>query len=271
MQNRSAAQNKFEISRKNLLAVVIFTTINVLMVLFNAGLSFLFSAKVPEIIIQIGMVAYGISERGAILFAAAVISFAIIIIYFSCYVLSKKRRAFILVALIMFSVDFLFLIWTLTLGFDAGILIDFAFHVWVMYYFIIGTKAWADLKKMPPEEEMAENENREGQAEYEEYTEENDVPKALVNTVPLREQSPKGKVVISQTYRDLEIVVKRSFGVTELIVNGMVFAEQKGVLEAAYVLDVCVENTSIKVTMDYLANMELYVNGDLLARKKRLL
>ena len=256
MQKHSEAAKKFETSRKQLLLVVLFSAINVLLVLFRINLSFLFSASFPLFIAQFGQMLS--QETGGLLplLIAAMFSFSIVFLYWLCYVLAKKYRVFILVALILFSIDTLFLIWSLTFGLGLSIILDVAFHAWVMYYLIIGTKAWSDLKKLPFDEPVEET-NRE-------------IP--LTQTPPLRHESTKGKVIFSQIYENLNIVVKRTYGTTELIVNGIVFAEKKGLVEINYTLDAYVENTYIKVTLETVGNagnMELYVNGILLAKKTR--
>ena len=77
----------------------------------------------------------------------------------------------------------------------------------------------------------------------------------------------------------MDIVIKRVFGVTELIVNGMVYAEEKGVIEKTnYTLEVNVENVGVKAVMaadtswenTQLPTMFLYVDGNLLAKKTRI-
>jgi hypothetical protein len=88
--------------------------------------------------------------------------------------------------------------------------------------------------------------------------------------------------MISQNYNNMEIVVKRAFGVTELIVDGMVYAEKTGVSESkSYILEANVNGVIINCTMKLLTMKEamhtdashhsvyLYVNGNLLAEKAR--
>ena len=205
---------------------------------------------------------------------AAIISFVVISLYAMCYFLAKKHRVFILVALIFFSFDTLFLIWIITFGFEPGILLDVAFHVWIMYYLIVGTKMWSDLKKLPPDEETAWGNGQTGWANGQTawaggQTEYSNTQVPVMPTPPIRPPSPNGRIIFSQPYGNWEIVVQRAFSTTELIVNGIVFAEKKGIVETSYTLDAYVENTYIKVTMDLSGQMELYVNGDLLASTRR--
>ena len=256
MKNRIEIEKKFDVSRKNLLAVVIFSVVNILLLMFDTGMIFLFSVALPTLIFQIGQMISMEAGDSIFLIVASVISFAIIALYGLCYILSKKYKGFICAALVLFSFDTLFLISTITLGFEPSVIMDIVFHIWIMYYLIVGTKAWLNLKNLPFDEQI------------EEYVDE---ICASNSAGSLRAETPKGRIILSHRYENLEISVKRLFGMTELIVNGEVYAEQKGVFETSYTLDVYVDDVHITLTMDNLGKMELYANGNLLAKKRRLI
>lgn len=73
-------------------------------------------------------------------------------IYFICYYFSKNHYGFIITALVLFSIDLLILLYWSIGALDLSYLIDIAFHAWVIYYLIIGTRAGAMLRKLPQEE-----------------------------------------------------------------------------------------------------------------------
>jgi len=159
LQRRSELTKKFETSRKNLLWVAIFSVVNILLMLLRANITFLFSASFPVLVIELGQILSEELGYSPLLLIAAIISFVSISLYAVCYFLAKKHRVFILVALILFSIDTLFLIWIITLGFELSILLDVAFHIWILYYLITGTRTWAVLRKLPPDEEIEEDGN----------------------------------------------------------------------------------------------------------------
>ena len=249
MKNRSDMEKRLNLARSNLLVVIIFSAINIALVLLNTNITFLFTATCPTLIVQIGQLASEEARNSTILWIAGAISAVIVLLYTMCYFLSKKRGVFMMIALILFTIDTLVLVWLLTLGFDSSVLFDIAFHIWVLYYLIVGTKAWLNLKKMPFEDPL--------NVYYE---------SSATHASPLRVASAHGKTILSQTYGDLEITVKRSFDTTELIVNGLVYAEQAGLAEPIYTLEVCIEDTYIRVTKDHSGDVELYVNENLLRR-----
>ena len=79
-------------------------------------------------------------NSNAIFIIGTAIGLAAIVSYIVCYVLSKKHRVWIVVALVLFSIDTLFMLWVLTLGFDFSIFIEILFHSWIMYYLIVQIK-----------------------------------------------------------------------------------------------------------------------------------
>jgi hypothetical protein len=138
---------KFENARKNLFSVVIFTLINLILTAFNADVSFLFSATLPQIVYEMGELFD--TEIGSSIFTIIgfVIAFIMIVAYFVLYAFSKRVRAFILVALIFFCIDSVILLFLIfDMEFSASFLLDIAFHGWVLYYLILGTKAWFNLR-----------------------------------------------------------------------------------------------------------------------------
>jgi len=120
--------------------------INLLLAAFEADFYLLFSAQIPTLIYYVALM----DGFAAVGFVIAVVMIGV---YLLCYLLSKKRRAFILAALIFFIVDaiiflFLFAGAMMDFGFEIFDLIEVAFYVWIMYYLVTGTKAWAYLRNV---------------------------------------------------------------------------------------------------------------------------
>jgi len=137
-------------TRRNLLAVVIFTLINVIMATLGTGYYFLFSATGPMLILEIFQ-QLSAEFGGGFLTVGVGLALLGVFIYFLFWLLSKKHRVCILLALIIFSIDTILFLGLIALEFEASLIIDLAFHAWVLYYLIIGTIAWAKLKTVSPE------------------------------------------------------------------------------------------------------------------------
>ena len=86
-------------------------------------------------------------------------------------------------------------------------------------------------------------------------------------TPAIRQDAPGGKVILSHTHENLEITVKRGSGVTELVVNGMVYAQETSTFDLNYEMNVYVENALIKVHRDTMGVTYIYVNGNLVRSK----
>jgi hypothetical protein len=145
-----------------------------------------------------------------------------------------------------------------------------------MFYLISGTRAWAKLRKMPQQDESMQF----GQSYVD--PQRSTIPVVYIPpSAGIRRPTKGGQVLADQKYSNMEIIVKRSYKTTELIINDMVYAERTGIHEKEpYTLDANVYDVIINVIMDIpsfmtqvksstLPTMYLYVNGNLVATKER--
>jgi len=147
----------FNRSQSNLLVVVVLTAINLFLFITGSDMQFLFSASIPTVILVVADSFSWMMGEPSIWYGGIALAFGSVGIYLLCWWLSKKRRVFILVALIFFSIDalvFLFFFFdSLMYGFfDLFDIIEIAIYAIIMYHLIIGTVAWAKMKKMEPED-----------------------------------------------------------------------------------------------------------------------
>ena len=133
----------YNTARANLLLVVLFTAVNLVLSLVNADMYFLFSATVPQFILALGYA----FESSVALTVCAVLAFLGAGVYLLCWALSKKHRGWMIVALVLFSLDTLAALGMLLA--DTSMIIDVAIHGWVLFYLITGTSALVKMKKNP--------------------------------------------------------------------------------------------------------------------------
>jgi len=312
MKTRDQIEKRFYDSRNNLLVVIAFTFVNIVLAITNTDLYFLFSAGIPMYLLYLGSEYSLIS--GDISFSAfgVIAAFASVSIYGVFWYISKNYKGWIIAALVYYSLDALLSIRYIASifgGFTFSLMIELLFITWMMYYRVTGTMAWYKLRTMPPDEDDEQGEQIIDGIEQDEDNQPSiavkqnkvDIGSTIIDhkTIPvsnmppsvaIRPPSKKGKVIIKQNYNNMEIVVKRAFGVTELIVDGMVYAERTGLNEGAtYILEANVNNTVINATTeimtmkevtakkvtekdkikDFLPIVYLYVNGNLIAEKVR--
>lgn len=145
-------------ARNNLLFVVAFSVINIILLLAKASLYFLFTAEFPYFLVELGLYMTnrlpgvtpvdGVILSDTFLYVLLAIALVIIIFYLCCWIFSKDRRSlWFILALVGFSLDTLFCLYTLIGNFDLSELLNLAFHVWVIVSLASGIKSANTLKK----------------------------------------------------------------------------------------------------------------------------
>ena len=289
MQTHEQLTKKLSTARSNLLAMIVFTCVNIALIAMQSDWHFPFSAFIPTLMPYAD--SYFCYQVYDYVFGTAgiIAAFIVVAIYAVFWALSKKRAGFIVAALVFFSIDTLILFALVAFvalgGFDIFLLVELAFAAWIMYYLISGTRAWVQLRKLPPEEETTgADDGLIDPAEPASKT----IPIAQIPpSTPLRQASTRGRELISTNYNNMKIVVKRTLGATELIVDDMVYAEKTGLNEGqTYILEVNVNGAVINATTEIMTLKEafktgynedptppvmlyLYVNGNLVGSKER--
>ena len=144
---------KFHTARRNLLSVVCFTALNLLLTAIDAGIYFPFSATVPQFAFEVGKGLAGDLQNNTFLFIGLFIAVILAALYLVCWFFAKRTRGFIAVALVFFSLDSLLFLFIIFISdFELSLLLDVAFHGWVLFSLISGTIAWAKLRKVSVEE-----------------------------------------------------------------------------------------------------------------------
>lgn len=164
ISQRQRLEGNYSAARKNILLVLLFTTINLILVVTNSNTYFLFSAFIPFAIVSWGMFLSGrypaeyYAEFGEfeplgmpLLVITLVVAVVICVFYLLCWLFSdKKRVGWLIAALVLFAVDTILMVLG---GISLDSVMDVVFHAWVIISLSMGTAAHIKLKKLPPEEE----------------------------------------------------------------------------------------------------------------------
>lgn len=160
---RQQLERQYASARMNLLWVVLFTVINIVLLVSNSYTYFLFSAFIPYAIVDYGMIVCGkypadfygdLSQYqfldSTVLVVLIAVAAVICVLYLLCWIFSKKRRvAWLIVGLVFFALDTVFM---LLGGISADRILDIVFHGWVIISLTGGIIAHSKLKKLPAEE-----------------------------------------------------------------------------------------------------------------------
>lgn len=161
-------QSRYDSARHNLLLIVVFTTINLILLATNSNTYFLFSAFIPYAIVDLAMFLCGkypaeyygdITEYEfldtSVLAVMLVIAVVLVVLYLLSWLLSKKGRVgWLIFALVFFALDTLLM---LLGGIEMGMILDIVFHGWVIISLTGGIIAHFKLKKLPPEETVPDS------------------------------------------------------------------------------------------------------------------
>ena len=140
----------FTTCRLNLLIVVILTVVNIVLFFAGSETMMLFSASVPYMAVILAT-QMPLPAAAYLCYGVAVVC---IVVYFLCWLLSKKHVGWFIPALVFFVLD------TVAMGLlyltveDASGLLDIFFHAYVLYYLVMGLVSGYKLKKMPVAEEL---------------------------------------------------------------------------------------------------------------------
>ena len=174
IKTKEAFARELKTSNMNILAVVVLSLVNVLMVLLDSSTYFPFCASVPVYLTMIfselcGMrseefyeAAYGPEWTSAEflpsgLFWGVVVFAAIIIgVYFLLWYLSKKKKGAVTVLMVLYALDTIALLFfnVAVYEFQFMSIIELVFHAWVFYYLILALKALDGIEIAPTMAEL---------------------------------------------------------------------------------------------------------------------
>lgn len=147
---------KYKNARILLLAVLIFSLINALMILGDSY--FLFSSYLTTLIEGVGISLFIEFEYNAIFLVLTIVLVIISLLpYLFCFIFSKKHHGWLIAALVLFSIDTAILIFdaigSISEG-NASLILDLAIHVYVLVSLAIGVVAGIKLKNETEEPEQ---------------------------------------------------------------------------------------------------------------------
>ncbi len=277
---RQSLEQQYRTSRANLLAVVIFTAVNLLLLITNSNLYFLFSAFIPQFIASIGMFITGkfpdeyyteemVFLDSSVFVILLIIAIAITLLYLLAWYMSKNRRkGWLIFALVLFGVDTI----SMFNGFGLESILDLLFHAWVIYYLVVGIRAAKKLEDMPEEDPapfgtdtavVHENAAPTDEGEGEDT---NKVPDSPI--IRMADNSVKHRILLDSTVLGYDIIYRRVNRTNELVINGRVYAEYTALMEQSHTLSATLDGHYIQVGLRKTRSFILF-DGTLVVEKVR--
>ena len=165
--NQNLGANTLETKYKscvgNILLVVIFSVINIVLLLTNADTYFLFSAFIPYFTVSLGKYLCGFYPNeyytdaenmlflnSSVFYITIAVAAVIILVYFICWLFAKKKKiGAVIFALIFFIIDTLAMVFIS--GFSGDSILDIVFHIGVIVYLCIAISTYNKIKKSEQE------------------------------------------------------------------------------------------------------------------------
>lgn len=246
-------QQVYDRSRANLLLVIILTLVNIGLYISGSGTMMLFSATVPYFLVVFGM----LIPVNSILIPCISIAAVIMIAYFLCWLLSKKKTGWMIVALVMFIIDTISLICLYVVAEDFSGILDFVIHAFVLYYLVSGVISAYHIKKIVPEEVDTQPDS-ENQQEYNES-----------QKLYYADMTEKHRVLLEATIPGYSICYRRVKRTNELVINGYVYDKAEYLLEPPHVLSATLDGQLFEVGYDGSVSF-IRVDGEQIAKKIRV-
>lgn len=168
--NNDASQHeilasRFYSTRHNLLLIVIFSLINIILLVTNSGTYFLFSAFIPYMFVDYGMYFCGLYPAEyyephteffdtSFMIVCCIIAAVVLLLYLLCWIFSKKPRVgWVIAALVFFVMDTIVML--LAVANLAENIIDILFHAYVIFSLSRGIYSYYKLQKLPVEPDQS--------------------------------------------------------------------------------------------------------------------
>ncbi len=277
MSPESVLKSRYNSSRTNILLVVVFTAINIVLLMLNADTYFLFSAYIPYFIAGSGLYftgkfpadyydgdisQYQFYEEHFLYFAVAVAT-VFVILYLLSWIFSKKHVGWMMFALAFFSFDTIAMF---SNGVSADSVANIIFHIWVIVSLSVGIYSYSKLRRMPASQ-ICEGESLEN------CTFGGSEPIVLPNSPVIRTaaQNIKCKVFLSVQVNGHTVVYRRVKRVNELIIDENVYDQIEALVELPHVLQANLDGHVYKAGTDSTSHTFVSVDDTVVARKLRFI
>lgn len=273
---RENLETKYNSSIMNILLVVVFSLVNVVLLVVNSNSYFLFSAFIPYFLADYGMYTCGMypeeyyydvpdmvfSDKSTLV-VTFVIAAVIVLFYLLCWFFAKKKKVgWLIAALVLFIIDTLAMF--AIAGISTELIMDIVFHVWVIVSLVNGIVNYNKLKSLPEETMELVTEEEDKQYYFEQYQDNSGILRTADSEV-------KERILLEAETPGYHIIYRRVKRTNELVVNGMVYDEYEALVEFPHTLTAMVNGHKIEVKYDATSYMYIMFDGEQLAKKIRLI
>lgn len=235
----------YDKARGVLLLTIILTIVNII-IFFTGGESLmLYSAIMPYFYSMVGYYSD--------LVFYYILAGVILIIYFLCWLFSKKNRVGLIVATVMFAIDCVYLLYLYSFEIGADVIVDYVIHGIIMGSLVLGI---FDKPKKKNEE-----------FDFSETSAVNNDHKHALRIA----EDTKCKIFLEEEVLGKQVIYRRVKRVNELVINGKVYDEYEALVEMPHALYANIDDHRIEVGCNSASRIYLSVDGEVIKSKIRLI
>ena len=251
--NSSLAMRRYKRARGSLLGMLLLTVINTVLAAVGSLTYFVFS----------DYLAYSLALSGRLYYEDSGLTLYIVLgCVFAALVLLPYLLCWLIAALVLFSIDTVMLVWDALMFMEIAFVLDIAFHIWLIVELILGIRAG----KTAIAEMNMPAETVEDTAFYDASV--NEKPDTKCLGMPQEER--KHRLIVEAQYGGRTIEVRRSYGLTELVIDGRLYGVWEGISESSYEIVARVDGHEIATRFLPTGKQTIEVDGEVIAKKQRL-
>jgi len=159
--SRALYERNIKNGSANLIYFSLFTIVNIVLLLVDSNLSFLFSAYIPQLMIAIGQGFAAATGSNGPLIVFSVLSVLFVGGCILSAVLSKKKTGWLILGAVLTTLDTVLMLVVVlpSIGdFLVDGLLSILFHAWILYYVFNALISYQKLKALPPDPQTYEAE-----------------------------------------------------------------------------------------------------------------
>ena len=237
----------YDHSRSNLLIAILFTILNIALIFLETDTMFLFSTTIPYYFALAGWYFESIIEL-----VIGIVMIAVLLVF---WIISKKHRIGLILSFIYFIIDTIFMLWLYDFQFDASMIIDLLFHVWIMFYLVSGIMYKGNQKEHVEEIIIEVND---------------DIDSTQSSNYLRIAEDVKAKIFLEEYIMGKHVVYRRVKTVNELVINGKVYDEYEALVERPHNLQAKINGHLIEVGIAATSQMYISVDKEIIKKKLRL-
>ncbi len=253
---------RYRRARGGLIGMILLTVVNGIQAAVGSSTYYLFSSYISYIFALYGWELSQTLGDQRYLIVGLVEAALVLIPFLLCWIFSKKRRGWLIAAFVLFCIDTAAVLVDAVTTLHMGYLLDLAFHIWLLVEMFVGIRSGKQAleeEKNPPQQEQ--------DMEFHDAST-GELPDTVALGMPQEER--KYRVIVEAMHGSRTIQVRRSYGLTELVIDGRLYGKREGVMEMPYKISARVDGHEIATTLEPTNLQTIQVDGQVIAKKIRI-